>query len=271
MYKQNLHTHSTFCDGKDRLEELVLEAIAKGFDSIGFSSHSYTPFDESYCMPLSSSAEYAAECARLKRKYCDRIAVYCGIEQDLYSSAPPFGTDYIIGSTHYVKVENVYVPVDKSAEIVKDAIEKYFGGDCYAFAERYYANIEKLKKVTNCDIIGHFDLVTKFAELPDCPFDENHPRYVSAMEKALTALIWENVIFEMNSGAVARGYRTEPYPSMRVLQRIASAKGKITISSDCHGKSALDCAYTDMIARAKSAGFKEIYVLRDGKFVPTAL
>ena len=46
--KQNLHTHSLFCDGKNSLEEMVKEAITQDFTSIGFSSHAYTafPFDE---------------------------------------------------------------------------------------------------------------------------------------------------------------------------------------------------------------------------------
>ena len=34
--KQNLHTHSIFCDGKDTIEEMTLEAISKGFDILGF-------------------------------------------------------------------------------------------------------------------------------------------------------------------------------------------------------------------------------------------
>ena len=33
--KQNLHTHSLFCDGKNSLEEMVMEAINQGFTSIG--------------------------------------------------------------------------------------------------------------------------------------------------------------------------------------------------------------------------------------------
>lgn len=36
---QNLHAHTTFCDGKDTPEELVHEAIRMDMDSLGFSSH----------------------------------------------------------------------------------------------------------------------------------------------------------------------------------------------------------------------------------------
>ena len=48
--KANLHTHTTWCDGKNTAEEMVRSAIESGFDVLGFSGHSYTSFDESYCM-----------------------------------------------------------------------------------------------------------------------------------------------------------------------------------------------------------------------------
>ena len=40
MIKCNLHTHSTFCDGNDKIEDTVLCAIEKGFDA------QFTVFDE---------------------------------------------------------------------------------------------------------------------------------------------------------------------------------------------------------------------------------
>ena len=52
MIKIDLHIHSTYCDGKSTLRESVDSAIEKGFATIGFSGHSYTFFDESYCMSL---------------------------------------------------------------------------------------------------------------------------------------------------------------------------------------------------------------------------
>ena len=42
MRYSNLHTHSTYSDGKYSLEENVLSAIEKQMRSIGFSDHSFT-------------------------------------------------------------------------------------------------------------------------------------------------------------------------------------------------------------------------------------
>ena len=44
------HVHTTFSDGKNTPEEIVLAAREKGLKEIGFSDHSYTFFDERYCL-----------------------------------------------------------------------------------------------------------------------------------------------------------------------------------------------------------------------------
>ena len=73
----NLHTHSTFCDGRNTPEEIVLAALEKGFSSIGFSGHAYTPFDLRYCMK--NTEGYIREIWRLKEKYGKDIQIYLGI------------------------------------------------------------------------------------------------------------------------------------------------------------------------------------------------
>ena len=37
--RANYHTHTTFCDGSDSAEDVVLAAIDKGFSHLGFSGH----------------------------------------------------------------------------------------------------------------------------------------------------------------------------------------------------------------------------------------
>ena len=84
MKKVDLHIHSTFSDGKNTIEEIVLKAIENGFDVIGISDHSYTVFDESYCIKKDSISNYLEEINILKDKYRDKICIYAGIEQDFY-------------------------------------------------------------------------------------------------------------------------------------------------------------------------------------------
>ena len=103
-YLQNLHTHTSYCDGIDTSEQMVIAAIEKGFDSIGFSGHSYMYYAEDHSMSLQRTEEYKKEIARLKKKYRDKIDIFCGLEFDMYSAIDLSGYDYLIGSVHYLKM-----------------------------------------------------------------------------------------------------------------------------------------------------------------------
>ena len=101
--KQNLHIHSTYADGKDTPEEMILEAINRNFASIGFSEHSYMCFsDYPYQMTVSDTEKYKQEIKALKEKYKGKIDIFCGMEFEMYSDVPTNGFDYLIGSVHYL-------------------------------------------------------------------------------------------------------------------------------------------------------------------------
>ncbi len=233
MNKCDLHTHTVYSDGKNTAEEMVLAAIKAGLDTIGISDHSYTDIDKTYCMKKDKIGAYINEISALKEKYGDKIRVLCGVEQDYFSDEPTSPFDYVIGSVHYVKAQNEYIPVDESAERLSQAAEKYFGGDIYSLIEEYYRCAGNVVRKTNADIIGHFDLITKFQEQTPL-FDENNPRYISAWKEAADRLLKTGKPFEINTGAISRGYRTTPYPSEKIKKYILENGGKFILSSDSH-------------------------------------
>lgn len=238
MCYSDLHVHSTFSDGKSTPEEIVLRAIDKGMSVIGISDHSYTLFDESYCIGKDNIECYISTVNELKRKYENDIEVRLGIEQDYYSDSPIDPYDYIIGSVHYIKAQNNYIPVDESADILLDAVNKYFNGDIYALIEEYYKTVSDVVNKTNAEIIGHFDLITKFNENNQL-FDESNERYISAYKKAAGNLLKTGATFEINTGAISRGYRTSPYPSNDIYTYLKDNNAKFILSSDSHHKDTL--------------------------------
>ncbi len=233
MIKRDFHIHTTWSDGKHSPEEMVEYALKLGMTHMGFSDHSYTAFDDSYCLSLDRIADYKNEILRLREKYRGRIEIYLGVEQDYYSETSTDGYDYVIGSVHYVKAGKEYLPVDKSAADLRDAVDKYFGKDPVAFCESYFANVSDIVKKTGCDIIGHFDLCTKFNE-KDPFIDENDPRYIKAWKDAVDMLIPSGKYFEINTGVIPRGYKSCPYPSKPILDYILERGGKVLFSSDSH-------------------------------------
>ncbi len=254
MKKINLHSHTTYCDGLNSAEEMVLAAIDKGFHIFGFSGHSYLEFDDSWCMSKAGTQEYYAEIQRLKEKYKDKITVLCGVEQDYLSETPVDQYDYVIGSVHVIPKGGEYISVDYSAESLIKNIDKHYGGDALSLAEDYFEMIGNVHKKTKCHIVGHFDLLTKFNEQTPI-FDTTHPRYIKAANNALERLLAEDVIFEVNTGAISRGYRTTPYPSKEFLLKIKIAGGKIMLSSDTHSVDTVDFGYEDAQKLIKECGF----------------
>ena len=86
---------------------------------------------------------------------------------------------------------------------------------------------------TKCHIIGHFDLVTKFNE-QWAVIDINNERYVRAYTKAIEKLLKSPAVFEINTGAISRGYRTGAYPDANMIDLIAKSGKPFVICSDTH-------------------------------------
>lgn len=238
MIRRDYHNHTTFCDGKNTAEEMVMAAIALGMDEIGLSSHAHQPFDPDYCMSEEGSAEYRVEVARLKKKYEGKIKIFCGVEKDIFSKEDTSGLDYVIGSTHYFHFGNEYPAVDAGADVLADAIERFFGGDALAMCEAYFENVSKIGEVLHPTIVGHFDLVTKYNK-DGRFFDESDPRYVAAWQKAADRLLETCALFEVNTGGMFRAGTARPYPSPEIISYIKERGGEFILSSDSHSTKSL--------------------------------
>ncbi|MBR0399298.1 MAG: histidinol-phosphatase HisJ family protein [Mogibacterium sp.] len=282
----DLHMHTTYCDGKNTAEEMVLAAIDKGLDTVGISGHSFTPHDTSYCMSREGSESYNRELRELADKYAGRIRVLTGIERDYYADISIEAYDYVIGSLHYLFYDGCWTDVDDNPQKLMDFADRHFDGDMMCLAELYYKTLENIVSRTDCDIIGHFDLITKFneiyriteegkiADLRDqtgdtaCPglkrlFDISDPRYTASWKKAVDRIFAETAgranrlealglftagdkpVFEINTGAISRGYRTVPYPAQDQIDYIKSKGGILILNSDSHSIDSVCCGFDE--------------------------
>ncbi len=257
---QNLHTHTVFCDGKDTPEEMVKAALEKGFSSLGFSSHSYMEWCPELSMIPEKEEKYKTEIARLKEKYKDKIEIFCGIELEKYSEISTEGYDYVIGSVHYLEIDGEKVAFDRGLLHVQDIIDTYFGGDGMRLAKGYYSELATLPDKASSNIIGHFDLITKNNEKGGW-FDTEAPEYLNYAFEAMDSLQGRIPFFEINTGAISRGYRTSPYPTKTILKRLLEKGFLPMISSDCHNKDYLDCCFSEAIDLLEACGAKERYIL----------
>ncbi len=260
----NFHTHSTFCDGKNTPEEIVRYAIDRGFDSIGFSGHVTTPFDLRYCM--TRPEDYVTEINRIKQKYGEKIDIYLGMEEDAHAPRGRAGLDYVIGSSHYFESNGEYYPIDSSYDYFKKCLE-LFDYDIIRLAEAYYNNFYRYILQYKPDIIGHYDLITKFEEIEPHGFFGSGEYTEIALKYARLILQNTNAMFEVNTGAISRGFRKTPYPHETILHMLKKEGGRLILSSDSHHISTLDFEFDNSRKLLKHIGFDCVYTFSKGETV----
>ena len=268
MIKSNYHTHSTFCDGRDSIESIVKCAINKGFKYLGFSSHSYIEGDDSWTLKKDSLNDYISEVLRVKEKYKTQISVFLGIEQDTLSNRYDYAFDYIIGSMHSIKKDGKIYSIDKDKESFKYLLEEVYLNDFDSLCKDYFLSLKEIYAKTKADVIGHFDLITKFIEVLDLTLPKNYLEYA---ENSIINIIKDVKIFEINLGAMASGYKTIPYPKKEILALIKKHGGKIMINTDCHNKDNLDFCLDCAVKLAKEVGFSKQVIITDDGFISVDL
>lgn len=261
----NLHTHTTYCDGKSTAREMAEAALERGFTSLGFSGHSYVKGDEDWVM--TDEAGYREHIRALAKEYEGRIEILCGIEWDADSEIERDKYDYAIASVHAVKTEAGRWAVDNTPQILAECIRDGFGGDAYAMCRAYFELVVQSALRPGADVVGHFDVVAKYNARGEF-FDESDPRYLRAAKDALEAICnaRPDIIFECNVGGMARAGRAEPYPPLWALKYLKERGMRVTVTSDAHDAALLDTGFEHAVHLLREVGCLSVTILKNGKF-----
>lgn len=265
QYRQNLHTHNHYCDGRGTLEEFVQQALEFGMDTLGFSCHAYQYFSPRYTISPEDTVAYKAEITRLKEKYAGRIRLLAGLEIDMYARPDVSGLDYAIGSSHFLRFGDEFVEFDKKASIFQEILNQYFDGDIWAFLRKYFEDISRLSSHGKFDIVGHFDLVTRHCESEPF-FDPTDKRYRDLALEAVHTIAKDIPIFEVNVGNFAYGTRSYPYPQSFIIKELKNIGASVIITNDAHSPDKLTGGLDKGIEIIKACGFTEVMVMTDHGF-----
>ncbi|GAA5796637.1 hypothetical protein HPULCUR_002010 [Helicostylum pulchrum] len=271
------HSHSgQFCKhGYGLLEDVVKEAIRKGFHGYGLSEHMpryddselYPEEIEACCTPKTLAATYAdfqIEAKRLKELYKDQISLLVGAEIEFINKdyahhvdqlRKMFTADYVVGSLHHVNA----IPIDFSPELYADALNQV-NDELDQLYVRYFDEQYIMLKSVRPEVVGHFDLIRIFAD------------QTVADQTLLLPHVWERVIrnidyvvgygglFEINSRSWKKGLR-DAYPQRDIIQVINEKGGKFTLSDDCHGPKDVGLFYEKLPQYLLETGVSTIYYL----------
>ncbi len=271
--KSNYHCHTTYCDGHNSIEEMVCEAIEKNFSVIGLSSHSMYPFASDWHIAPREHKNYVEEVKSVKEKYKDKIEVLCGFEADYIPGIcepslaryKEFSPDFLVASVHYVVGEKGFFEADGKPVDVLAGIRKAFGGNEKKAVQTYFAEQREMLQKADFTFLGHPDLIRK-QNGKRTLFDENAPWYKRELKATAKAISKSGVCVEINTGGIARGYLTSPYPSIEFLEMLHELNVPVTVNSDAHFKEHLDFWFDEAFEYAKKAGYTEVMLYTAGSF-----
>ncbi len=255
----DFHTHTTYCDGKSTPRQMVEAAYRMGLTDFGISGHAdYSMWEPGFGMSDEILAAYKKELEALREEYAGKLNLYIGIELD--TLGPVQQAEYTIGSTHSILKDGNLVMVDDTEEKLVQAVETLWNGNWYAMAEDYFELEATVYDQLHCDWVGHFDLITKFNE-GYRHFDETKDAYLEPALAAMKKLNSQGLPFEINTGAISRGYRTAPYPNSILLRELKAMGGRIMINSDSHSADTIAYAFEQAQRIAYECGFRKVSVL----------
>ncbi|MGI6231098.1 MAG: PHP domain-containing protein [Tractidigestivibacter sp.] len=267
MLKGLYHNHTCLCDGHDAPREMAQAAYDAGLGHFGFSGH----MDHDIHMDWD---EYVAQVKGVADEWRGRMDVLLGVELDtLYGPGRACcpGAQYVIGSTHFVSANDGRGPsVDNEPELFEQLCRDCYGGDWMALTRDYYQVEATVVERTGCDFIGHFDLVAKFNGAGASPlgkyFDESSREYLEPALETMELLVEQGKPFEVNSGAIARGYREVCYPRPELLRALRRMGGQIILSTDAHSTQGVLGGLDVAVKQAIDCGFTHaLYLASDGK------
>jgi hypothetical protein len=136
--------------------------------------------------------------------------------------------------------------------------------------QMYYDDVARTAEEYKPDILGHIDLICKL-NADNRYFDPESAWYRELSLAAAERIAKTGVIVEVNTGAISRRYKTEPYPAPFLLRALCRQGVPVTLSSDCHSVDALDCAFDTSLKLLADCGYRTIKQMQGGCFVDVPL
>jgi histidinol-phosphatase (PHP family) len=263
----NHHTHSLYSDGSSQPEEYIIEAIAKGFDILGFTEHSPLPFKNTFSFQKENKEEYIALMNTLKEKYSTQIAVYSGMEMDYIPGMSEnfskvkseYKLDYLIGSVHLVRPDNtdeLWFTDGPDYRTYDEGLNQLFDGDIKKAVTTYFLQLNEMIELQQMDIIGHFDKIKMHNR--DRFFREDEYWYKSLVNETLQLIQDRDIIVEVNTRGIYKQRSETTYPGLDILKQIKKLRIPVMVNSDAHKPKELDGEFGYGFSLLEKAGIDEV-------------
>lgn len=252
----HIHSHHS-SDAVNSINEIAREAVNKQIEIICITDHIDIDYPGDILFNKLDSRAYLSEIEKARSDTGDDITILTGLEIGIQphlanstaSFAEEFKPDFIIGSTHCVKGEEISRTGLFHNRSKIEAYNRYFE-----------AMLENIHSIEAFDSLGHLDFVERY--YPGTNRELVYREHNEIIDEVLKLLIKKDKALEINTS----GFRYKlgkPHPSKEVLTRYAQLGGKlITIGSDSHHSRDIGSGFDQIYTILKNAGFTSYFYYR---------
>ncbi|HZK24612.1 MAG TPA: histidinol-phosphatase HisJ family protein [Oscillospiraceae bacterium] len=266
--KVDYHLHTARCGhATGTMAEYLAVAEAHGVTEVGFADHfplellGYVPQDP-VNMPPAELPAYIAEVQYWQKEA--PLAVRLGAEVDYLpgrekltaAALAAFDFDYLIGSVHFLADWDFTHPAyqERFQEVNMDRL----------YAE-YFALIQQLAQSGLFQIVGHLDVLKKFAYFPSSDWS-------MLVEETCQILKATDMCVEVNTAGWRAPVR-EVYPGVSLLRKCQQLGIPVTLGSDAHQPQDVGRDLERALLLLEKLGFREIttFARRQRKLQPLVI
>ena len=254
-YLSDYHMHSKYSfDAMQTIEQAVEKAISMNINEICMTEHiSFDPDDKSY--NYFNFKDYENEIDELSIKYRNKIKIKTGLEageihlyKDEYNKCfSENRLDFIIGSVHNINRKGLNTNIRENG--------------VHATYENYFNQVLILAQEADFDVLGHLDLIQRYAFNVDGVYDFNN--YKEIIHEILKTLIAKGKGIEVNTSGLKNNLL---FPKLEILQMYKDLKGEIiTVGSDSHNYDRVGENIESTYNLLKDMGFKYVFTFENRK------
>ncbi|HPF01098.1 MAG TPA: histidinol-phosphatase HisJ family protein [Bacteroidales bacterium] len=236
----SLHNHTTYCDGKASVQEMISAACSEKLDHFGLSGHAPVPFENKWSIVSDEKVhEYCAEIDAAKNT-CTSTKIWTGLEADYIPAITKpfdywrnnFSLDYLIGSIHLVENKGQLWFIDGPAEGYDIGLKEIFGDDMRAAVKSFYRQTCEMIETQKPDILGHCDKVLMHNR--NRRINAEDPFHLNLLKETLLLAAEKNVIVEINTRGIYRKLHTDYYPGKYIFGFLKENNVRVMLSADAH-------------------------------------
>lgn len=259
----DMHTHTHFShDSKANPEEMVKNAIEKGFSGIAFTEHCDVDYFFEERDTLGQLGKSINTALRLNEQYSDKIEVLSGIEisgsfrypENTKATIDRYGksVDAILCSVHVIDWK------EHPEAISEYRMDTFTESDLKIMSDKYYDDVYTMLNFLDGEILCHLTYPGRYANLVYGIVNYSYSDYLPKIKEILKLAAKKDMALEVNTSNMAKFnngfYMVDKY----LIELYREVGGRlISLGSDAHSPEHIGCDFENALKIIKSAGFSE--------------